>query len=104
VTAGAHEFPGLEVVARQAMAAAEKTLPPEVGVGILLAFHTGRHEGGLAWVAGVTRESAISLVCEWLAHEARDEGHGETVKAALEYWMTSNRKGKYDPHRKSADA
>lgn len=94
------EFPGLEVVARQAIRRAEQGLPPDVGVALLLAYHSGPHEGGFAYVTGVTRESSISLVCEWLAHQARDEGHGATVLAALEHWFTTDRAGSWDPHKR----
>lgn len=82
-----HAYPGLEVLARETFERARKGLPPDVGVALLLTFHYGSEwEGGLAWVAGMDRETAISAVCEWLLQQCK-EGRTETVHAMLEKWL-----------------
>lgn len=79
-------YPGLEILARQAFDRARNGTPPDVGIAILFAFHYGpAGEGGLAWVAGTSRDDAIGCVVEWLRHQVT-EGRREAVSAALKRW------------------
>lgn len=80
------EYPGLEILARQAFDRARAGTPPDVGIAVLFAFHYGEAgEGGLAWIAGASRDEAIGLVVEWLRHQVK-EGRGEVVRAAFKKW------------------
>ena len=83
------EYPGLTILARQALDRALDGNPKEVGIGILFAFHFGEEPGGLGWVANCRREDSISMVTEWLRQQVR-EGHGEVVKAAFDRWFKKN--------------
>lgn len=70
---------------RRAFESARTTLPPDVSIGIMFAFHLGEG-GGLAWVAGTAREDAISLVIEWLRRQC-DEGRADAVMESFAKWF-----------------
>ncbi len=60
-----HEYPGLEILARQAFERARDMIPDkEVGMIVLLS-HFGT-EGGFAYLSTIERSDAVALVVEWI--------------------------------------
>lgn len=76
------EFPGLEVIARQAMERAEVSLPPDVRLTII-AVHINTDRGGIAYVSQCERRGMVEALIEWLAKLARDPEYRQHVADAF---------------------
>jgi hypothetical protein len=81
-SAPTREYPGLEMHLRKAFERARDGLPPDIDVALMFSFHRTPMGGGLAWLAGIHRDSAISIVVEWLERQAR-EGRQDVIMAAF---------------------
>lgn len=87
-TPPAREYPGLEMHLRKAFERAREGLPPDIDVGLMFAFHRTPMGGGFAWVAGIHRDSAISLVVEWLERQAREGRQDVIMQAFKQFFQT----------------
>lgn len=83
-----NEYPGLTILARQAMDAAKATLPPDVGLVVFTMHYTDATgaNGGLAYTSTIKREDAIGSLVEWLRHLC-DTGHETVVLDAFKRWF-----------------
>lgn len=80
------EYPGLTIIARQALERAKEGNSPELGF-TLFVFHLGEN-GGMAYVSTAERKSMISAIVEWLRHQANiSSGHRVDVLAAFHKWF-----------------